>query len=145
MGVRSFWFFSHESQLTLFSRIKHPPSQTSTTQHNTKAWNKKRTKRLSKMRNIIQKKTWQRFILKICFPLEAFHMQPINPYWSPRWKTTKKKCISASRNLEKSSVLFLQNLNHLKPHNTQNLHLPNFVTFKILNNLHHPPITDSYS
>jgi hypothetical protein len=57
-------------------------------------------------------------------------MQPINPYWSPRWKTTKKKCISASRNLEKSSILFLQNPNHLKPHNTQKPPFAKFCHFQ---------------
>ncbi len=136
MGVKSFWSFSYESQLTLFGKSKHSPSQIWTTQQNTKPWNNQGIERLSKMKNIIERgsklKTW--------FPPKTYHVQPINPLLSPKWPATKNKCIEC---IQRSWII-----KHSLPsnsHNTQNLCLPNFVTLKILSNLHHPPIIDFYS
>jgi hypothetical protein len=86
------------------------------------------------MIKIIEKKMWQIFVLKICFPLETYHVQPIIPYWSPKWNITKNICIGCIR---RSRIN-----NHslpLDPHNTWNLYLPKFITFKIPSNFHHPP------
>jgi hypothetical protein len=105
----------------------------------------KKDKKIIKDEEHNSKENMAKIYTKDMLSSRGFSYATHQPLLESQMKTTKKKCISASINLEKSSVLFLQNLNHLKPHNTQNLHLPNFVTFKILNNLHHPPITDSYS